>query len=153
MTAAQAITSLKMTKFIKAPRQKVYEAWIRPEVLKRWMGPHDVTVPQAASDPKIGGRYRIVMESNGTGQMQAAGTQFIVGGKYQELVPFEKLVLTWQWEGQGTGETLITIHLKEKEGGTEMTLIHERFDDGEMMKRHEHGWTGSFQKLAAALEG
>ncbi|HET7025339.1 MAG TPA: SRPBCC domain-containing protein [Gemmatimonadales bacterium] len=151
MTATAAATALTMTKFIKAPRQKVYEAWTRPELLKQWMGPQGTVVRSATADGKVGGSYRVVMESTGEG-MGAAGSQWIVAGKYQELVPGEKVVLSWKWENGDATDTLITVTLKEKDGGTEMTLLHERFANGDQVKSHEHGWTGSFEKMATLLQ-
>lgn len=151
MTATQPLVSLRLTRFIKAKREKVFQAWIRPEMIKRWMGPLDIIVPGVTTDPRVGGRYHIEMEGKG-GEMGKPGAKYIVDGVYEEIVPNEKLVFTWVWERPDASQTVVTVLLKDKDGGTELTLIHERFTTAEDMKRHEHGWTGSMEKLARAVE-
>ncbi|MCH7713440.1 MAG: SRPBCC domain-containing protein, partial [Chloroflexi bacterium] len=32
-------TTLRVTKTIAAPRDRVFKAWTEPEMLKQWMGP------------------------------------------------------------------------------------------------------------------
>lgn len=148
MTATQqAMTSLRMTRFIKAPRRKVYDAWLRPEVLKQWMGGPTTKVPVFEADARVGGKYHLEMESTG-----ANGKRYLVDGAYQEVVPGEKLVFTWVSEGPHTGDSLVTVTFKDKDGGTEMTFLHERFAGEDVMKNHEKGWTESFVKLAALLQ-
>lgn len=147
MTTAQARTSLRMTRFFKAPRQKVFEAWINPDLLQRWMGPAEVTVTSAQVSPKVGGSYRIEMHKT------EAGTTWIASGTFREIVRGEKLVMTWGWERPDRYETLLTVLFGDKDGGTELTLIHERFANAEDLGGHEHGWIGSLDKLAAVVGG
>lgn len=144
MTSAQAQTSLRMTRLIKARREKVFEAWTRPEIVKQWMGPGPVTVTRVLADARVGGSYRIEMDN--------AGTKYVTFGEYLEVVPNRKLVFTWGWEGPNRYETRVTVLLEDRDGGTELTLLHERFASAEDMGHHEHGWTGSLEKLAAAVE-
>ncbi|HEY5219332.1 MAG TPA: SRPBCC domain-containing protein [Gemmatimonadaceae bacterium] len=151
MTAPQAPVSLRMTRVIKAKRDKVFQAWIKPETLKQWMGPQGIVVPVVKIDARVGGQYRIEMESTGDG-MGNAGDKYVVVGVYEEIVPNEKLVFTWMWERPDATKTVVTILLKDKDGGTELTLIHERFGSTDEMKSHESGWTSSMEKLAGVLE-
>jgi Activator of Hsp90 ATPase homolog 1-like protein len=46
-----------------------------------------------------------------------------------------------------------TLLFADKDGGTELTLIHERFANAEDLGGHEHGWIGSLEKLAAVVGG
>lgn len=147
MTTAQARTSLRLTRFFKAPRQKVFEAWTNPDLLRRWMGPAEVTVTSAEVTPKVGGGYRIEMFK------PEAGTRWIASGAFREIVPGEKLVMTWGWDRPDRYETLLTVLFAEKDGGTELTLLHERFATEEDLGGHEHGWTGSLEKLSAVVAG
>jgi uncharacterized protein YndB with AHSA1/START domain len=144
MTPAQTTTSLHLTKLIRARRERVFEAWTNPELIKQWMGPGDITVPAAQVELKVGGRYRMEMDN--------AGKQLAVYGEYVEIVPNRKLVFTWGWEGPNRCETLVTVRFEDKDGGTEVTLLHERFANADDMGRHEHGWTGSLAKLATVVE-
>jgi uncharacterized protein YndB with AHSA1/START domain len=134
--------SLTLKRHYAAPIEKVYRAWTNPEALKAWFGPSDEgRILVAETNLKAGGRYRIVME-------MADGEQHRVGGVYRELVPNEKLTFTWAWESTPERESLVTVKLKKADGGTDMTLIHERFFDEAARDRHEHGWTGTLERLA-----
>jgi uncharacterized protein YndB with AHSA1/START domain len=150
MTATQqATTSLTLTRFIKAPPRKVYEAWLDAEVLRKWMGGPNTTVPMFEADLRPGGTYHLEMQAvNADG---TPGKRYVVKGTYQELVPGEKLVFTWVAETPHTGESLITLHFRAKDGGTELTLTHERFASAEVAEQHRKGWTSSLEKLAAVL--
>jgi len=139
-------TRLQVRRFIKAPCARVFEAWTRPELMKQWFSPGPMTTPDAQSDLKSGGAYKVVMR-------QPDGVTFTAVGVYKEIVPDKKLVFTWGWEGGGDmggrQETLVTLEFSEKDGGTELTLTHERFAAAEETKKHLEGWNGCLDKLAA----
>lgn len=136
-------TRLQLTKFIKAPRARVFEAWIKPEVMKLWFAPGAMTVPSAETDPRVGGKYRL--------QMQDGAEIHTAYGVYREIVPNEKLVLTWGWEGKGLHDSLLTLEFRDKDGGTELILTHERFVTTEQTKQHTKGWIGCLDNLAARI--
>ena len=68
-----------------------------------------------------------------------------VGGTFQEVVPPEKLVFTWQWEntdGPTEGaETLVTVEFRDMGESTEVLLVHERFPSADVRDAHQQGWT------------
>ena len=133
--------SLTLKRHYAAPIEKVYSAWTDPEGLKRWFGPSDDgRILVAETNLKVGGRYRIVME-------MPSGEQHRVGGVYREIVPNEKLTFTWAWESTPERESVVTVKLKKAGDGTDMTLTHEQFFDEAARDRHEHGWTGTLERL------
>lgn len=73
-------------------------------------------------------------------------------GVYKEILPPQRLVFTWGWEGPDREETEVTIELKEKDGGTELTLTHARFASTESRDKHQHGWDGCLDNLSRFLE-
>src|SRR5690606_1104082 len=82
--------SLTLTRRIKAPATKVFEAWTDPEKIVRWFGPDSGKVASAETDVRIGGRYRIVFHTED-------GEQHDVSGEYSDVVPAQRLAFTWQW--------------------------------------------------------
>jgi uncharacterized protein YndB with AHSA1/START domain len=137
--------SFTLKRHYSAPVDKVYRAWIDPEALRQWFGPSDEgRIIVSETDPRVGGRYRIVMQ-------MPSGEQHRVGGVYREIVPNEKLVFTWAWESTPERQSLVTVKLKRAGDGTDMTLIHEQFFDDAARDRHQHGWTGSFERLGRYL--
>lgn len=137
--------SLTLKRHINAPVAKVFRAWTEGETLKRWFGPSDaMKVVIAETDLKVGGRYRIVLE-------QPDGEQHRVGGVYREIVTDQRLVFTWAWESTPERESLVTVEVKAADGGTSLTLTHAQFADEEARDRHNHGWTGSLDRLERTL--
>lgn len=143
--------SLAIRRKLKASAETVFDAWTKPEALKRWFGPSDdMEIVIATADLRVGGRYRIV------GQMPG-GEQHRVGGVYRDIVPGRKLVFTWAWESTPERESLVTVEIKPTAGGCDLTLTHEQFFDEAARDRHQHGWSGSIERLerylAAAAAG
>ncbi len=135
--------SLTLKRRLKAPPAKVFAAWTDPEKIKRWMGPGEIVAIRAESDARVGGRYLIMMRSPN-------GEAHDVSGVYREIVPNEKLVFTWSWKVAPPDqpyESLVTVLLRPDEGGTLLTLTHEKFFDEETRDGHEGGWSGAFDKL------
>jgi len=142
-TATAVKPSLTLKRRLPAPPAKVFAAWTDPEKIKRWMGPGDIVTERAVSDPRAGGRYRIEMRS-------PDGKPHNVGGVYREVVANEKLVFTWAWDaapGDEPYESLVTVLFKPDDGGTLLTLTHERLFDEESREGHEKGWNGALDKL------
>jgi len=128
--------SLTLKRRLRAPPAKVFAAWTDPEKIMRWMSPAEFKTPQAESDARVGGRYRIVI-------LSPDGEKHAVGGVYREVVANEKLVFTWAWDaapGDEAYESLVTVLFKPDAGGTLLTLTHERLFDEESRDGHEKGW-------------
>src|SRR6266852_2787555 len=149
MKTAEDLT-LEIKRLIKAPRERVFEAWTDPEQLKKWFGPDDdMVVPLAKVDLRVGGKYRIQMK-------RPDGEFHTAVGTYREVNPPERLVFTWAWEKDGSkpdfgevepSEMLVTLEFHARGQQTELVLRQERFASVESRDRHEQGWTGCFDKL------
>jgi uncharacterized protein YndB with AHSA1/START domain len=99
-----------------APRELVFEAITRPELLRRWMlGPDGWTMPICEIDLRPGGKFRYVWSKDGD-EMGMSGT-------FQEIDPPERIVHTEAFDQDWTGgETLVTTTLKEAGGRTTLSL-------------------------------
>jgi uncharacterized protein YndB with AHSA1/START domain len=126
----------------KAPVEKLYAAWTDAEQMKRWFAPGDMSVPSAEADVVIGGRYRVKMSESGS------DCEFhTTAGVYREVIPNQRLVFTWQWEGSEL-ETVVTLEFKSLSANeTELTLTHEGFDSEDTRDKHAQGWEGCLAKL------
>jgi len=134
--------SLTLKRRLIAPPAKVYAAWTDPEKIARWFGPSQVKAGsvQADIDARIGGRFRIRLNTDDGAQHEAAGT-------YREVVPNEKLVFSWAWHSTPERESLVTVTLQPDGGGTLLTVHHEAFFDEAARDDHEIGWSGALDKL------
>lgn len=84
---------LTMKRSFNIPVAKLYEAWCKPEVIQKWFAPGSMTVPEASSDVRVGGSYRIVMHDSDE------NSDHIVSGEYKQVVQNELFDFTWQWGG------------------------------------------------------
>lgn len=105
---------LVITRSFRAPAQIVFDAWTRPELVRRWWAPasRGVTLVQCEADVRPGGSYRYVMARN--------DETMAFSGRYLEVQPPFRLVYTQAFEPV-PGETMITVSLEEQQGIT--TLV------------------------------
>jgi uncharacterized protein YndB with AHSA1/START domain len=136
--------SLTLKRRLKAPPAEVFAAWIDPTKIARWFRPGETIPAYAETDPRVGGRYRIVARS-------AAGEEQQVSGTYLEVVPGEKLVFTWSGPCSPGHDSLVTVTIKPDGDGSLLTLVHEQFFDQELRDGAERGWTGCLDALEAFL--
>src|SRR5690606_32222141 len=72
-----------------ATKQELFDAFIRPDAFARWWGPNGVENVACDLDPRPGGAWRLV-------QRGADGVEHVLSGAYREVVPAERLVMSWR---------------------------------------------------------
>lgn len=136
--------TLQLTRHIRAPREKVYDAFVKQELMSAWMCPRGMHIPEVSADARVGGAWRIEMRARD-------GTSFCVGGHYRELRRPERVAYTWQWQGEHNPmpgvETLIEVELIDKDGATELQMRHTGFPAAAALESHRHGWSSCLNKL------
>ena len=147
----QDTLKVEIRRVIRAPRQRVYEAWTRPEEIARWFGPGAIHVTRAETDLRPGGGYCITMQGSIDNNPEQSERVMPVSGTYQELVPNSLIRFTWKPSWTPDEPSEVTVRLTDVEGGTEVVLTHERLATVEARNGHERGWTGSLEKLAQYL--
>ncbi len=161
--------SIKIERIIDAPREKVWQAWTEPELIKKWWGPEGFSAPNIKVDLRVGGMYIYCMRG-------PAGSQFdqemYSAGVYKEIIPQEKLVTTDYFsDAQGNmvdpttmgmgadvpAEMTIIVTFEDVDGGkTKLTIEYPKPQSEaafEAMKNSgmAEGWNSSINKLEAAL--
>ncbi len=144
MTTSTTSTTLEIVRTLPASAERVFAAWTRPEKLRVWFAPGQMTVPVAQADLRVGGAYRVEMHAPDGAVHTAVGT-------YREIVPNERLVFTWGWEGDPSPESLVTVAIRDLGGKTELKLTHDRLASAESREQHLQGWIGCLDNLAAAI--
>jgi glutathione S-transferase len=144
MTTKQAEkTSLEIKRFINAPRERVYQAWTDPAQLREWWGPEGVRTRNFTADAQVGGKYRWDL-------CNQEGEEMSVFGEYLELTPGRRIVFTWKWdddENWKAHDSIVTIELSDRDGGTEVRLIHEKLPSEASRDRHTEGWNSVLDRL------
>jgi uncharacterized protein YndB with AHSA1/START domain len=105
-----------MTRTFNAPARLVFEAWTKPEHVKRWWAPKKLgcEVSECSAEVRVGGKYRYVTRT--------AGGDFAFSGEYIELAPHTRIVYSQIYEPYAeAGAAMITVTLSEKDGKTFVT--------------------------------
>lgn len=143
--------SLRIERTIRAPRERVYHAWVDTEEMKKWSAPEGMTIPEGSQDLRVGGKFRAVM-------LEPNGTQHVVLGEYREITPPSRLVYTHAWlmdngsSDQTTPETIVTVEFFEEKDATRVVLTQTGFTNAGARDGHVGGWTGVFDKYVTLLE-
>jgi uncharacterized protein YndB with AHSA1/START domain len=138
----------RMTRLFKAPRELVFEAYTNPEHIPHWWGPRSVTTVVDEMDVRPGGRWRYI-------HRDSDGNEYAFRGEYREVVPPERLVSTFEFEGMPGHVVIDTLVLSEEEGGTRLTAtsLFESTDDfdGMIASGAESGMIDTWERLAELL--
>jgi uncharacterized protein YndB with AHSA1/START domain len=106
-----------VTRVFDAPRRMVFDAYTKPELVKKWLlGPDGWSMPVCVIDLRTGGKYRYVWRN------ESSGREMGMGGVYREVVAPERIVVTEVFdEAWYPGEAVDTIALAERDGKTTLT--------------------------------
>ena len=102
---------------VHAPRALVFDAFTKPELVRRWLtGPDGWEFAVCDIDLRPGGKYRYVWRKAGVPDMG-------MGGEFREVVPPERYVATEQFdESWYPGSAIVTTAMTEHGGKTTVTL-------------------------------
>jgi uncharacterized protein YndB with AHSA1/START domain len=140
------MTELELTvrRRIAAPRKEVFDAWLAPATLAKFMRPPEMTMPaRVETDPVKGGRFSIVMRSQEK-EIPHAGT-------YLAIDPHAHLSFTWE-SPYSLDDSVVTIDFVEVDASTtDVTLRHVKFRSEEARIGHERGWGAILANLGETL--
>ncbi len=137
-----------ITYLFDAPRELVFRTFSDPHLIPQWWGPKYLTTVVDRMDVQPGGRWRYV-------QRDAQGNEFAFHGVYHAVVPLERLVYTFEFEGMPGHVLLETVSFEELDGRTKMTdqtvfqSVADR--DGMLSMGMERGAAESMQRFAELL--
>lgn len=134
---------LILTRTFNAPARLVFEAWTRPELLKRWWAPKSsgMALLSCEADVRTGGRYRFEI-----GHGKAKPIAFF--GRYLEVVPPSRLVWTNEESADGA---VTTVTFEEKQGKT-LLVLHELYPSKQALDAVIVGMEGGMPETFAQLD-
>jgi len=132
--------SLTLKRRLKAPPQKVYEAWTQPAQMMRWWGGSNEASRSAETDLRVGGRFHVGFKGDN-------GEQHDVSGTYKEVTPYSRLVFSWAWRTTPERESQVTIDIRPDTDGSILTLTHEQFFNEQARDDHARGWGFGLDQL------
>ena len=152
-TVIEADPNLPTVRIIRdfdAPPERVFRAWIDPELIVQWLGPKDTTMRIDAWEAKTGGGYRYAVERDGE---EIAAFY----GSFHEVRSASRLVQTFTYAGVPDGVGLDTMIFEEIEPGRTRVTALSVLDtmearDAMIASGMESGVVEGYEKLDALLE-
>jgi uncharacterized protein YndB with AHSA1/START domain len=142
---------IQVTRNFDAPRRLVFDAFTKPELVRRWLlGPPGWTMPLCEIDLRVGGAYRYAWRS------EKDGSQMAMGGVFREVVRLERLVATEKFDDAWyPGEAVDTTVFEEMRDITRMTMtiLYESQEARDTARRSgmERGMVAGYNRLEALL--
>jgi uncharacterized protein YndB with AHSA1/START domain len=143
-TTGDAAEVLVVRRQIPFPREQVFAAWLDGASLAQWMRPSGGPRATVDVDPRVGGKFRIVMHSSCMDQHHEHR------GEYLAIEPPSLLSFTWISQGTDLLPTVVTIEFLERGPGTELVLTHQRLPQARV-EAHREGWTSIVRLLEEVL--
>jgi len=126
---------------IPFPREQVFAAWLDGASLAQWMRPSGTQRATVEVDPRVGGKFRIVMHM---------AQDYEHRGEYLAIEPPSLLSFTWISKATDLLPTVVTIEFLERGSGTELVLTHQRLPQASF-ESHRQGWTDIVRLLEEVL--
>lgn len=148
---------LHMTRRFEASAERLYEAWVSPDQIKKWLFTQEATNKIARNELYIGGEWQITDHRE--------GKDYTATGEYLELDPPKRLVFTFKMPQFSDTMDTIIVELQPQKSGFEMNFTQEivvPYEEGwqdeeiEQAKQEYHtsseeGWKRMFDGLARLL--
>ena len=134
---------LVVTRTFNGPAHIVFEAWTRPELLKRWWAPKSsgVSLLSCEADVRVGGKYRLEFGREGSKAMAFFG-------RYIEVTPPLRLV----WTNDESDDGAVTTVTFEEQGGKTLLVMHELYPSKEALDRAIAGMEGGMREMFEQLD-
>jgi uncharacterized protein YndB with AHSA1/START domain len=138
---------IRVEREFDAPRDRVFAAYTDPALIPEWWGPRGTTTVVDRMEVHDGGGWRFVMRS--------AEGETAFRGTYREIVPPERIVQTFEWEGMPGHVSVETATFEDLGGRTKVTttsLFHTTAErDGMLSSGMESGLSESYERLDEVL--
>jgi uncharacterized protein YndB with AHSA1/START domain len=131
---------MSVSRTVRGSAEAVYDVWLDPKQPGGvWFG-----VERAILNPVVDGLFYHLVKHEGRGWAHY--------GRFTRLERGRAIQHTWMSEATHGLESVVTITLEPREGGTEVTLHHANLPDDDFGHRHKEGWTWYLGALAERFE-
>jgi uncharacterized protein YndB with AHSA1/START domain len=143
------VPTIRIIRDFDAPRDRVFRAWVDPELVARWLGPKSSEMRIDQWNAHTGGNYRYAAVQDGE---EVAAFY----GSFHEVRPSERLVQTFTWEGMPDGVSLETMTFEDLGDGRTRTVglsVVDSFEgrDAIMASGMDVGVNEGYEKLDTLL--
>src|SRR3984893_17794011 len=116
--------TVRLHRVLATNHKKVYRAFIEADAMAKWLPPNGFVCTVHQLDAKVGGTHKISFRNFTTGHSHS------FGGEYIELVPYERLRYTDEFDDPNIpGQLQVTGNIQEVAVGTELNIVQEGVPD------------------------
>lgn len=139
--------TVRLHRVLRAPRERVYRAFLDADAIAKWIPPYGFTCKVHHMEPTVGGTFRMSFTNFTTGNSHA------FGGEYLELLPDERIRYTDKFDDPDLpGEIRVTVVLTKVSCGTEINIVQEGLPEVIPVEMCYLGWQESLAQLATLVE-
>ena len=134
---------LVVTRTFNGPARIVFEAWTKPELMKRWWVPKSMGIPllSCEMDVRVGGGYRVEFGPD-------ASRSMAFFGRYIEVSPHSRLA----WTNDESDDGAVTTVTFEEQGGKTLLVLHELYPSKEALDGAIEGMEGGMPEQFEQLD-
>ncbi|HEY9130967.1 MAG TPA: SRPBCC family protein [Dyella sp.] len=138
---------VRLHRVLRAAPERVYRAFLEPDATAKWLPPYGFTCQVHHMDAQIGGTFKMSFRNFGSGNSHS------FGGKYLELMPFEKIAYTDTFDDPNLpGQMITTVTLRQISCGTDIGIVQEGIPEVIPVEMCYLGWQESLAQLATLVE-
>ncbi|MBN8481381.1 MAG: SRPBCC family protein [Xanthomonadales bacterium] len=139
--------TVTLHRVLKAPPARIYNAFLDPDAMAKWLPPYGFTGKVQSIDARVGGSYRMSFTNFATGASHS------FGGTYLELVENERIRYNDRFDDANLpGEMRVAVSLKAVATGCELAITQEGIPDMIPVEMCYLGWQESLEQLARLVE-
>lgn len=146
----------RASRVIAAAPGAIYDAFLDPETLMKWLPPGGMTGRVLEFEPREGGRYCIELTYTGEGKGKTGNRTDVTRGRFLTLEPGRRIVWSADFDSDDPSfaGTMIMNWLFEPHGqGCRVTIIAEDVPTGISQADHDAGLNASLTNLAEFFGG
>jgi len=137
--------TIRIERTFEVPAEEVFDAWIKPEVMRRWFHvAGDWETPEAEVDLRVGGRIRVLMR-------MPDGSEIEGQGEFTLLDRPHRLAMTWTFDDDPANEQLVEVSFTEADASTTVVLVNRRISTEDRRDKQDRGWRGCLDQLECLL--
>lgn len=139
---------IRAERVFAAPRERVFAAYVDPQLIPEWWGPHGTTTAVEEMEATAGGRWRFTIHNSD-------GSQTGFRGTFREVTPPERIVQTFEWDGMPGHVSVDTATFEDLGDSTRVvstTIFHTAEErDGMLESGMEKGMNETYDRLDEVL--
>ncbi|MBY5350538.1 SRPBCC family protein [Rhizobium leguminosarum] len=151
--------STTVSRFIAAPRERIYRAFLDAEAVATWFPPDTMKGIVHAFEGREGGAFGMSLVYPDDEASQSGKTSDKIDtfqGRFARLVPDENIVWATVFDSEEddfSGEMTVSTTLSPTDGGTDVTMVCDNIPSGIRLEDNEEGCRSTLDNLAAFVGG